>query len=250
MRSPEQLKRQWLAEVKYRFARPEMYARSGPEMELVAGGRLRDLCYLDERDVDYEQVEEVVRGFGKLGVHGPFAAIFGAERRCTAEVASVYAEFYHRLGYLVLERLLGPAEWTPLTRLREWVGDRDVRRSEVEDAFGEPSLRVGKRVLCYAPADGGRWVFFDCWDEPSPRYVPGEGRFDGGLETDPLVRDVRTPAADFEDGLILTLYGKVLRWGPGWWIHHPSETASEEEQVIADQLRQIDSADPSQGRRR
>ncbi|MFF0491728.1 hypothetical protein ACFYTQ_22095 [Nocardia sp. NPDC004068] len=250
MRSSEDLKRRWLTEARQVFARPGMYARSGPEMESVAGERLGDLCYLDERDDEYEQVRKFLRGFGKLGVHGPFAAVFDVERRCTDEVASVYAEVYHRLGYLPVERLLTAEEWLPLTRLREWVGVRDVRRGEVEAAFGAPSLLVGRRVLCYAPADGGRWVFFDCWDELPRRYAPGKGRFDGGFDPDPLVRDIRVPATDFEEGLLLTLYGRVLRWGPGWWIDHPSDSQTAEHAAFAAQLRQIESADPSQGNRR
>ncbi|MEU6191340.1 hypothetical protein [Nocardia sp. NPDC047038] len=114
MRSSEDLKQRWLTEAQQVFARPGMYARSGPEMESVAGERLRDLCYLDDRDDEYEDVREFLRGFGKLGVHGPFAAIFDVERRCTDEVASVYAEVYHRLGYLPVERLLTEDEWLPL----------------------------------------------------------------------------------------------------------------------------------------
>lgn len=215
-------------------------------MESVARELLRNLCYLDERDDEYEQVREVLRSFGKRGVAGPFAAIFGVKDSHTAEVASVYAEQYHRLGYLPTDRLLTADEWLPLQNVREWVADRDIRCSEVEAAFGSPSLRVGKRVLCYASADGGRWVFFDCWDERVLRYVPGKGRFEGGFDPDPLVRDIRTPAADFDGGLVLTVYGKVLRWGPGWWIHHPSSTQSEEQAAIACQLRRLEAADPSQ----
>ncbi|MER7450293.1 hypothetical protein ABTW96_08390 [Nocardia beijingensis] len=48
----------------------------------------------------------------------------------------------------------------------------------------------------------------------------------------------------------MTLYGRVLRWGPGWWIHHPSETQTDEQAAIAAQLQQIESADPSQRHRR
>ncbi|MET8651368.1 hypothetical protein [Nocardia aurea] len=250
MRTPEQLKSRWLTEAEQQFARPEMFARSGPEMESVAGGRLRELCYLDDRDIEYEQVRKALRGFGKFGVHGPFEATFGEKYHCTAEVASVYAEFYHRLGYLELERVLGPTEWAPMTGLRDWVANRDLRRSEIEATFGEPSLRVSPRVLCYAPSDGGPWVFFDCLQEVTHRYVPGAGRMDAESDADPLVRDIRTPAAGFEDGLVLTLYGKVLRWGPGWWIHQPSETATDEQKAIAEQLRNIEADDPSRGFRR
>lgn len=73
---------------------------------------------------------------------------------------------------------------------------------------------------------------------------------DAESDADPLVRDIRTPAAGFEDGLVLTLYGKVLRWGPGWWIHQPGETATDEQKAIAEQLRNIEADDPSRGFRR
>jgi hypothetical protein len=229
------------------FTRPGMWAHNGHEMESVARGRLRDLCFLDDRDDDHELVTATLRRFGKLGVQGPFTAVFGQERWCTDEVASVYAEQFHRLGYLSVDRLLDPAEWAPLTRLRDWVADRDIRRSEVEAAFGPPSLVIGKRVLCYVPVEAAGWVFVDCWDEAPQRYVPGEGNFESLTEDDPLVRDIRVPVDNFEDGLILTLYGRVLRWGPGWWIHHPGHTTPDETAAIAAQLRQIESNDPSQG---
>jgi len=60
---------------------------------------------------------------------------------------------------------------------------------------------VGTRVLCHAPDEGDQGVFFDCWDEPAPRYVPGAGRFDSGSDPDPLVRDIRVPAPGFRGGL-------------------------------------------------
>ena len=82
------------------------------------------------------------------------------------------------------------------------------------------------------------------WD----RYVPGAGRYEYRRDDDPLVRAVRRPASDFESGLILTLYGKVLRWGPGWWLNHP-EGLSDEQQAIAAQLRGIEASDPSQALR-
>ena len=230
--------------------RSGMWGATGREMESVARGRLGDLCFLDDRDDDLERVMETLRRFGKLGVSGAFTAVFGRERRCVEEVASVYAEQFHRLGYLSVDRLLDPAEWAPLTRLRDWVADRDIRRGEVEATFGPPSLVVGKRVLCYAPAEGAGWAFVDCWDEAPRRYVPGAGSFSSHTEDDPLVRDFRVPADSFEDGLVLTLYGRVLRWGPGWWLHHPGHTTSDETAAIAAQLRQIESDDPSQGYRR
>jgi hypothetical protein len=140
-------------------------------------------------------------------------------------------------------------EWDRLAAgLAERFEGRDVRRSEVEAGFGSPSFIVGNRVVCYAPADMSGWVFFDCFAEHHGEYVPGAGRYDTRRDDDPLVRAVRRPAVDFESGLILTLYGKVLRWGSGWWVDHP-EGLSDQQQAIAAQLRGIESRDPSQAER-
>lgn len=207
---------------------------------------LADLCFLDERESDCESVHDVIQGYGKLGVVGPFVALFGKGGNYVAEVASVWAEQLHRLGYLPVDRVLDAAAWARLTaELCERFDGKDMRRSEVESAFGPPSIVADKRVLCYAPADGSGWVFIDCYTEWTSRYVAGKGRYDGERDDDPHVRSVRRPAADFESGLILTLYGKVLRWGPGWWLEHAAGL-SDEQRVIAAQLRGIEAADPSQ----
>lgn len=105
--------------------------------------------------------------------------------------------------------------------------------------------------MCYAPADPATgWLFVDCHAEQVSRYEPGRGRYTADRDTDPFVRSVRLPGPDFEAELILTLYGKTLRWGPGWWIDHPGENWPEEKKAIAGQLRDIDAADPSQALRR
>lgn len=227
-----------------------MWATGGQAFDVLARGLLADLCFLDEREHDQEAVHEVLRSYGKLGVAGPFIAMFGKDRSCVAEVASVFAEQFHRLGYLEVERLLDAGERNHLTTsLRAQFHGQDVRRSEVEASFGRPSLIVEKRVLCYAPADMTGWVFFDCFQEQgSAEYVPGAGRFEWRRDDDPLVRAVRRPAPDFESGLISTLYGTVLRSGPGWWLDHP-EDLSDDQQAISAQLRDIAVRDPSQALR-
>jgi hypothetical protein len=164
-----------------------MWARDGQEMGTVAGMRLRDLCLVDGRDQECRDMTNSLRRFGKLGVNGPFAALFGQENRYTAEVAAIYAEHFHRLGYLTVDRLLVGSEWSVATdNLRDRISDRDVRRSEIVEEFGPPSLAVDKRVLCYAPSDGSGWMFVDCWVESQTRYVPDEGHF----ETTSLDRSV------------------------------------------------------------
>jgi hypothetical protein len=207
---------------------------------------LDDLCFLDDREYDRNRVHETLRRYGKLGVVGPFMALFGKDGYYVDEVASVWAEQLHRLGYLHLDRLLDADAWARLTcGLTDRFDGNDVRRSEVEAEYGSPSVVAGRRVLCYAPADRTGWVFIDCYTEWTTHYVPGAGRYDGARDQDPLVRSVRHPGPDFESGLILTLYGKVLRWGPGWWLEHATNP-TDEQQAVAAQLRDIDAADPSQ----
>jgi hypothetical protein len=218
----------------------------GAAFDIQLRGLLADLCFLDEREDELESVHKAIRGYGKLGVVGPFQAMFGKDGNYLAEVASIWAEQLHRLGYLRVSRRLDSQAWDRLVNgLSGRFDGKDVRRSEVEATFGSPSVVADGRVLCYAPADLLGWIFVDCHSEWTNRYVAGAGRYEGERDEDPLVRSIRHPAQSFESGLILTLYGKVARWGPGWWLQQPNGL-SKEQQAIAAQLRGIEAADPSQ----
>lgn len=216
-------------------------------MELLASQLLMDLCFLDDRDADAETERSRLRSYGKRGVPGPFEAMF-ASRQCQEEVASVYAEVFHRLGYLSVGNLVGGDRWHEMTAgLREQFEDRDMTQGEAVNLLGEPSLAVGRRVLCYAPADpAAGWLFVDCHAEPARRYEVGRGCYTADRESEPLVRSVRRPGQGFESRLILTLYGKTQRWGPGWWTDHPSQNQPAGTAAIAAQLRAIRAADPSE----
>src|SRR5262245_17591121 len=100
MRSADELRQRWLDQVPRMLARPGMWAHEGSGFDITARTLLGDLCFLDDRDQDLDAVHVVLRSFGKLGVAGPFTALFGEEPTCVAEVASVYAEQFHCLGYL------------------------------------------------------------------------------------------------------------------------------------------------------
>src|SRR5262245_48312680 len=78
MRSATVLRQRWLQELPRVMARPGRWARDGREMQTVASTLLRELCFVDERDGDYDEVCTVLAGFGKLGVHAP---VRGAVRR-------------------------------------------------------------------------------------------------------------------------------------------------------------------------
>lgn len=228
-----------------------MFAATGREMELLAGQLLADLCFLDDRDADAGTERSRLQSYGELGVCGPFEALFGSSR-CQAEVASVYAEVFHRLGYLAIVNPVSQERWQEMTAgLREQFEDRDVSQNEARRLLGEPGLVVDGTVLCYVPADpAAGWLFIDCHAERASRYEAGKGRYTAVAGTEPLVRCVRLTGQGFEDGLILTLYGKTLRWGPGWWAGQPSGNLPADKAAIAAQLRQISAADPSQALRR
>jgi hypothetical protein len=247
VRSIDQIRTRKQEQVGHVIARSGMYATHGRELQGVAQGLLGDLCFIDERDDDAEAVGATLHRYGKLGVAGAFEAVFGDSCSYVAEVASIFAEQFHRLGYLEVGRLLDESDWEAAGHgLRDSFEELDVRQSEVMERLGEPSLMVDKRVYCYVTDSPARWLFFDFWENPAVVYEPGQGRFGQGGSNDLLLRDIRTPADSFDAGLVLTLYGKVLRWGPGLWLDHPSVRESRTSTGVREQLREIADADPSQ----
>jgi hypothetical protein len=250
VRSAEELRARWLALIESVMKRTGMYAGTGREMQLLGGQMVRDLCFLDDRDADGgRELSWLLKRFGKLGVAGPFEALFGSPS-CQAEVASVYAEVLARLGYLAIDRPVSGQRWQELTAGARHFEDHDASQADAERILGEPSLIVDRRILCYAPAaPAAGWLFVDCHAERPLYYDAGLGRYEAVRGVAPLVRSVRLPEQDFEAALILTPYGKTLRWGPGWWIDHPGTSLAPKEAAIAAQLRAINAADPSQSLR-
>jgi hypothetical protein len=205
-----------------------MHATTGSEMGLVADGLLADLCFLDGRDDEYADTrQDLLSRYGALGVPGPFRTIFGLER-CQAEVASVYAEAFSRLGYLPVERTLTPDRWDALAAaLPAVLEERDMRRAGAERELGPASLLVDGRI------------FVDCHADNCREYDVSTGRYEVIGDPEPIVRSARRSTGGFEDGLILTRYGKLQRWGEGWWIDHPASIWTPGTLAIADQLRRI-----------
>src|SRR5258708_986828 len=153
MRSAADLRQRWLDVLPRMVTRPGMWAADGRAFDVLARGLIADLCFLDEREQDSDDVNTLLHGYGKLGVAGPFIALFGKDRNCAAEVASVFAEQFHRLGYLPAERLLGAGEWDRLTtRIRQRIDGHDARRNEVEADFGSGiALTLYDEAVRWAP---------------------------------------------------------------------------------------------------
>ncbi len=207
-----------------------------------------DLCYVAERDEEWSEFANDLTFYGKLGVTGAFRAVFGDDHCYDDEVASVFARFLHHLGCLDLAGRVDEVRWRRIERaIADSYGERDVAMSEVITDFGEPSLRVGDRVLCYVDDSTGAWVSFDFWQDFPHIYNREAGRYERyrWKDAEPLLRNIRIPATTFNESLVLTPYGKVIRWGPGWWITHPPQ-GERTPTGVAKQLLDIQNADPSQ----
>jgi hypothetical protein len=251
MRSVHEIRQAKLDELKHMVRRPEAWAGDGRAAQTLFQGTIGDLCFIDEREAEYSAECEVLYRYGKLGVAGAFRAVFGETCNYSAEVASVFTEIACALRYLEPARRLSVFEWRQLiANLHDKFEEVDVRRSAVLEQVGEPSFVVGNRVLCYAGPSTGNWVAFDCWEETTSRYIVEDGHFQHGFfpqrEEDPLLRCVRVPADSFNQSLIMTIYGKVLRWGPGWWLDTEPARNTDTPEGIREELQDIDSGDPSQ----
>lgn len=191
MRSAEDLKARWLAEIPLMLDRAGMWSSTGREADTLYRRLLEDLRFLDEHDPAVIVRER--QGYGATGIDGAIRAVLGDGVPGVAEVASVYAELFHRHGYLEI----APVEWGPLAEAAR-AGLGDLRRDELEAVYGEPSLVVDRRVACYASADG--WLFVDYH---GPELIGPQVR----------VRNVRVPAARFDDGVFFTPYGRRVVGG-------------------------------------
>jgi hypothetical protein len=251
VRSVNEIRQARVDELKRMVRRPEAWAGDGRSAQTLFQGIIGDLCFIDEREAEYSAKCEVLYRYGKLGVAGAFRAVFGETCNYAAEVASVFTEIACSLGYLVPARRLSVFEWQSLiASIHDKYEEVDVRRSAILEQIGEASFEVGSRVLCYVGPSSGDWVAFDCWEETTSKYIVEEGHFQHGFfaqrEEDPLLRCVRIPADSFNKSLIMTIYGKVLRWGPGWWIDTTPARDHGTPEGIREALQDVDDGDPSQ----
>src|SRR5260370_10997906 len=100
-----------------------------------------------------------------------------AGRSCSAEVASVYAEVFHRLGYLAVDHLIGPAPWRELTAgLRRPVEGRDVRRSEAEALLRAPPPGRNTPGFWFPPRGPSPREGVPCFLGQRPKGFPTEHR--------------------------------------------------------------------------
>jgi hypothetical protein len=238
-------------DLKHMVRRPDAGAGDARSAQTLVHGAVIDLCFIDEREDDLRAVTEHLYQYGKLGVGGAFHAVFGDGCNYAAEVTSIFTAIACELGYLEPARRFSADEWQSfVASIPETFEEVDMRRSAVLEIAGEPSFVVGERVLCYVGPSPGDWVAFDCWEQPTTKYVIEDEHlkhlFLTKREEDPLLRDVRVPARSFNDSLVMTTYGKVLRWGPGWWLNTEPASEFNTPDDVREQLIEIDNGDPSQ----
>jgi len=215
----------------------------GVDQEL--GGWLSDMLFIDERfgawEKEKKRLEKTGR-FSTLGSRGPLA--WGLprplrpdfQRPLAMECMSVYGEVLWRLGYLQLTREMPPHEWHNLRGSLQLLTRGDWHPAEVIARFAEPSLVINggnplRRCHCYASTDReAGWICFDheflvegyAGAAPGAEETPDTPLIDGKpwyehpdhAQGDPLLRDVRFPAATFEAGLVLTQYARRLQVNP------------------------------------
>lgn len=84
----------------------------------------------------------------------------------------MFAEVFHRLGYLSVGKLVSGDRWQEMTSgLRDRFEACDVTQDGARGLPGEPSLVIDRKVLCYVPEDpAAGWLFIDCHAEQARRY--------------------------------------------------------------------------------
>lgn len=154
--------------------RPGMF---GKESELALRMLMDHLVFAEcepEALVEQQRVWEERGAWSSTGVAGVFRDLI-PERYYEYGIASVYAEFAHRRGWLKPDRVLAPDEHAVLrSMVRQWAGEDRVW-TEVVDEFGTPSMLFGSnnpyygKTLSYLTANPEEsMVSFHLWNGSAP----------------------------------------------------------------------------------
>ncbi|MEU1086635.1 hypothetical protein ABZ401_07320 [Streptomyces sp. NPDC005892] len=138
----------------------------------------------------------------------------GHDQNC---VASVYAEFAHRRGWLRPDRLLPADEHHALrARVRPWA-QTDRSWADVLSEFGPPSILCGgtsplySKTLGYLGEDREEpMVFFHLWNGRTTAAESARREFD-----EPVLLAVRFADAPFDEAFTFTPEGQRRRPEPG-----------------------------------
>jgi len=141
-RSGDEIRAYLRREVNHAVRRTGLY---GGELALEL--YFRALSHAEGGEDDWAAERQLWRAqgwWGGTGIRGAIDLLMPPSRiRADDVVASVYAGYAYRAGWLDLDRLLTHAEYADLrAALPEWVAE-DRRTSDVHARFGPPSLLLG-----------------------------------------------------------------------------------------------------------
>ena len=167
------------------------------------------LCFIDDKkEQENAYFEDLIFGnkFPPTGISGAFDLVFGAHS--ADMVASVYAEFALRQGWLRPDRVLPGEEFdVVLAEGVAWCGT-DRTLSDVTARFGAPSCRLGSDSPSYpctlmfvSDEPDRRAVYFHLWNTFT-RELPSEPVY-----RQPVLLGMRHMNGPFYDGFTLTPMG-------------------------------------------
>lgn len=173
--SPDEIRAYLVDQLNLALRRPGMYGG-----ELSIRMLMDHLLFVERRQevwAEQQRVWERRGAWSETGVKGALQAVLPPDHGYS--VASVYAEFAHRQGWLTADRLLDADTFESMrAAVGRWAG-RDWVWSEVVAAFGPPSVLFGGtnpfygKVFGYAAEDSGTpMVFFHLWNGTDPGTEP------------------------------------------------------------------------------
>lgn len=221
-------------------------------MEYQLLGILEELSFIDEQELELDERLK----YGKVGVSGLLNIWFGTPSD-PSDVAGIIAEWFWTRNLLTLHSVVSADE---MDSLLDWANDdlpEDAFLFDVIERIGEPSLRLGLSVACYA-AEDGRWVSMDFFDQQQLRADGLTFNMDPTDRQRWLLRSIHTPTRDPEEGLRLTPTGwnvldaererrrpiQEARRSKMWIYDGPVDDP--EKEAIRQQLLRMAEADPSQ----
>ncbi|GHH82634.1 hypothetical protein GCM10018781_67970 [Kitasatospora indigofera] len=173
--SSEQIHTHLVTQLNDALRRPGMWGG-----ELAIRLTLDHLLFVERRQEawgDEQRALEQRKAWTPTGVKGAFEGALPADHGTS--VASVYAEFAHRQGWLKLDRVLSADEYaTMLAAIDSWAS-QDRVWADVISAFGAPSVLFGStnpyygKTLGYVTADlSAPMLFFHLWNGTDPDTEP------------------------------------------------------------------------------
>ncbi|MFD7408692.1 hypothetical protein ACFV7R_39995 [Streptomyces sp. NPDC059866] len=183
--------------------------------ELAIRLTLDHLLFVERRQGAWDDEKRALErreAWPPTGVNGAFEVFLPAGH--DTSVASVYAEFAHRQGWLKLDRALSADEYaTMLAGIDSWAA-QDRLWADVTSTFGTPSVLFGStnpyygKTLGYATADRSEpMLFFHLWNGTDPDAEPSWPP----SREQPLLLAVRRGDAPFAASFTFTPEGQRRR---------------------------------------